>query len=338
MTTVEISAEVVAQAKRFETIRRTLFENRCEQEDILNGGMRAVCLSAESQKDQDKQSSDEPSPPVQARRLGLRTTAQAFSALRPQHCNAFRSSRLSPPLWEPINLTPQDILSLDLVARQSWPDKVDAGRIVSVSRRSNSLPYDLCQSQPPSKSVITPAVPMSCRSTTPATSSKRPASAMPGSLGNHLQRACHASSGRADQQKDNCQTESDSKSKSSSDAQMCQPAVNRVTQTASKRATGSCSPLMREGNSSAAHVMQVHALEHVVCGSRRMRAQSAPSKRRSCADAPASRPEDAALLMLPRPWTAKRPVSQGKQKNAEKHLKVVSVSRGMVVKLVKFHF
>lgn len=332
MTKEEISAEVVAQAKRFETIRRSLFENRCEQEDILNGGIKAVCLSAESQKSRDLQASDEPSSPVQVRRLGLRTTAQAFSALRPQHFNAFRSSRLSPPSWEPINLTPQDILSLDLVARQSWPDKLDADRIVSVSRRSNSLPYDLCQSQPPSKSVLTPAVPMSCRSTTLAASSKRSASAMPGSLGNHLQRAYRASSARADQQKDNCQIESDSKSKSSSDARMCRPAVNHVTQTASKRATGSRSPPMREQNSSEAYVMQVHTLEHAVCGHRRMRAQSAPSERKSHAGAPASRPEDAALLMLPRPWTAKRPVSRGKQKNAEKQVKVVSVSRGMVVK------
>jgi hypothetical protein len=43
MTSSQICAEVEAQVKRLAAIRRSLFECKCEEEDMLQGGLRAIC-------------------------------------------------------------------------------------------------------------------------------------------------------------------------------------------------------------------------------------------------------------------------------------------------------
>ena len=43
MTSSKITAEVEAQVNRLAAVRRSLFECKCEEEDMLQGGLRAIC-------------------------------------------------------------------------------------------------------------------------------------------------------------------------------------------------------------------------------------------------------------------------------------------------------
>jgi len=379
MTTEEISAEVDAQERRFDDIRRQLFELKTAEEEALRGGVRGLCTGAREEALAGPAS--ESSGAIHARSPGFKITSKTLSCVL--GLNAYRPKHFRPQCtsWTPVSLTPQDILSLDIIARQparqDGDSKRDADRIVSVSQRLQSLPYDVCRRQPTAKSLITPAVPMSCRtSAVKPLSGTRPVSAM------DIRRESARAIVKTERAGHDVRTQllsppvattrpasalgvvaSTSKpgaappsSASTRSPQQASGGHGRQTLPARPASAG------KQATWQARDEVQVHSLEHGVCGKRRPRAQTAPPKRllRS-ASPPGSPPQeqqprrssgspgkrgaeasahspascDAAeatgagageLLMPPRSWRARLQGRRGA--GDEKRVKVVSVTRG----------
>jgi len=102
MTSSQICAEVDAQVKRLTAIRRSLFECKCEEEDMLQGGLRAICGNAMNRSQTSKGAADT-----------WADECDSVDSFRPLLItNAYSSTSPLLPSWIPITITARDVLEI----------------------------------------------------------------------------------------------------------------------------------------------------------------------------------------------------------------------------------
>ena len=126
MTSSQICTEVEAQVKRLTVIRRSLFECKGEEEDMLQGGLRVICGNDMNLSQTTKGTVDTGADECDS--------VGSFRPLSSVNAYSFTSPLL--PSWVPITITARDVLEVSNNAI-----RLNHRLVVPRSRDLKSLPF-----------------------------------------------------------------------------------------------------------------------------------------------------------------------------------------------------